>query len=310
MKNLVEGQFGHGARVTKTIKHMPTVAMSTVPFDWVKGASIRELVTKNQFSSYSCGGQALAYKGEADTGVPKSARFPYSHVFVKGGGSSEKDLIKFAVTVGLCDEKILPSYKLDGTTDEIFMENSSDITPITYINARSDQSIPMYVNLSFEGLAQAVRDHNGCLIGQYGVNNGTWQSADPKPPTIPPDDSMWAHWLIVGKACIRNGVKVIGVKNSWGNVGENGWQYLTEADLPYIFSAWTVVKSSGYKFYQNMWFGMSNQDVFALQARLGIKPTGWFGPLTFANVISYQKANGISGTGFVGILTRTKLNSS
>ena len=307
---LVEGEFGHGAIVTPTIGNMPTVGRATIPVDWITGYSCPELVTKNQGQSSSCGGQMVAYGGEIDTGTPKSAKFPYCQVFVKGGGSSEKDLLKILVTEGLCDESLLPSYEQGNPPSEYFMENNSTITPIILLNARTDQSIPEYVDLSFDGIAEAIRDHKKCYVGLYGVNNGYWLTADPKPPVGALNPSMWAHWLMFGKYGMRNGKRVLGFKNSWGNIGENGWQYITEDYLPYIFSAWTSVKGSGYKFYQNMWFGMSNQDVFALQARLGIKPTGWFGPMAFANVIAYQKANGISGTGFVGPLTRAKLNSS
>ena len=304
-----EQDFGKGAVVTPTITNMPTVGRSGVPVDWSVGFSIRELVTKNQGGSSSCGGQAVAYKGEADTGVPKSAKFPYSQVYVNGGGSGEQALTKIVVTEGLCDETIMPSYEQGNPPSEGFMENTSGITSLVLANARVDQSIPEYVDLSFDGIAEAIRDHNGCIVGFYGVNNGTMLSADPKSPIGTPNTSMWAHWVLFGKYGIRNGKRVLGFKNSWGNVGENGWQYMTEDWLPYFFSAWTFVKGSGYKFYQNMWFGCNNQDVFALQARLGIKPTGWFGPMTLANVISYQKAHKIPATGFVWPLTRGSLNT-
>lgn len=38
------------------------------------------------------------------------------------------------------------------------------------------------------------------------------------------------------------------------------------------------------------------------------KPTGWFGPLTFAAVKQYQAAHNVPPTGFVGVLTRAELN--
>jgi hypothetical protein len=307
---LTENNHGTGAIVTPTIKNMPTVAGATVPVNWDIGFSIRELVTKNQGQSSSCGGQAVSYKGEADTGIPKSAKFPYSQVYANGGGSGEQGLLKIVVTEGLCDETIVPSYEQGNPPSEYFMENTSTITPLVFMNARVNQSIPEYVDLSFDGIAEAIRDHNGCIGGIYGVNNGTWLTADPKAPTGTPNPSFWAHWVLFGKYRMRNGRRVIGFKNSWGNVGENGWQYITEDYMPYFFSAWTFVKSTGYKFYQNMFFGMNNQDVFALQARLGIKPTGWFGPMTLANVMSYQKAQKITPTGFVGPLTRGSLNTS
>lgn len=302
--------FGKGAIITPPIAKMPTLARSSIPFDWSKIFSTRELVTKNQDGSGSCGGQAVSYKGEADDGIPKSARFPYAQVFVNipGGGSGELDLIKIVVTEGLTDESLFTSYDNGNPPSEDFMRKNNDITPIVLLNARGRQGVPVYVYLDFESIAQAIRDNNGIIIGIYGANNGTWLSVNPQAPEH--IYGCWAHWLFVGKAGMYNGKKAICVKNSWGNVGDNGWQWLTEDYLPYIFSAWTFVKGNGYKFNSNMYFGKSGEDIFALQARLGIKPTGWFGPMTLANVISYQKANGIPATGFVGPLTRGKLNTS
>lgn len=306
-----EEKLGKGAVVTPTIKKMPTLPRAGAPFDWNTGYSVAELVTKNQNGSGSCGGQAVAYKGEAETGVPKSARFPYCQVFVNGGGSGEGDLIKIIVTEGLADEAVFPSYEAGNQPpSEIFMEVSSDITPAVLANAQSVTGTPVYVDLSFEGIAEAVRDNGGIIIGIAGTNNGTWLSADPLPPKD--GETKWYHWLFVGKALMRNGRKVIAVKNSWGSIGENGtgWQYLTEDYLPFIFTAWTFQKAK-YVFNNNLHLGSSGEDVFALQARLGIKPTGWFGPISMQAVIAYQKAHNISpALGFCGPITRQSLNSA
>ena len=69
----------------------------------------------------------------------------------------------------------------------------------------------------------------------------------------------------------------------------------------------------------NLYFGLKNSDmVKCLQQFLksqgqDIYPegyvTGYFGSLTKAAVIRFQKKYGIPSTGFVGILTRTKINS-
>ncbi|MDD4122847.1 MAG: peptidoglycan-binding protein [Candidatus Pacebacteria bacterium] len=63
-------------------------------------------------------------------------------------------------------------------------------------------------------------------------------------------------------------------------------------------------------FDTNLSYGMTNNDVKALQEVLGVTPTsGYFGPLTLAAVKEYQANNGIPNTGFVGPLTRQALNS-
>lgn len=54
-------------------------------------------------------------------------------------------------------------------------------------------------------------------------------------------------------------------------------------------------------------FGMTGDDVKALQTKLKIKVDGSFGLLTKAAVVNFQLANGLAGDGVVGPLTRAKL---
>lgn len=53
--------------------------------------------------------------------------------------------------------------------------------------------------------------------------------------------------------------------------------------------------------------GMRNTHVRWVQRRLGVNPTGWFGPLTKAAVVRYQSRKGIPTTGVVARLTWTAL---
>lgn len=77
-----------------------------------------------------------------------------------------------------------------------------------------------------------------------------------------------------------------------------------------------VAGASTYNFQKNFGIGSRiSPDVTELQKILIadgylkiIAPTGYFGPSTMAAVKLYQKANNISATGFVGILTRAVLN--
>ncbi len=71
-----------------------------------------------------------------------------------------------------------------------------------------------------------------------------------------------------------------------------------------------------YAFNRNLIRGSSGQDVFQLQTILiqeGLlhtaQPTYYFGNLTFGAVVSFQAKYGILRTGFVGPLTRAKLNT-
>lgn len=55
-------------------------------------------------------------------------------------------------------------------------------------------------------------------------------------------------------------------------------------------------------------FGMSDTAVRTVQARLGVRVTGYFGPLTLAAVKRFQRKHGIPTTGVVATLTWGKLN--
>lgn len=68
-------------------------------------------------------------------------------------------------------------------------------------------------------------------------------------------------------------------------------------------------------FNQNLSYGMSGSDVYQLQdvlidqGCLNHASTGYFGLITLNAVECYQAKNSIPNTGYVGILTRTSLNS-
>jgi hypothetical protein len=78
----------------------------------------------------------------------------------------------------------------------------------------------------------------------------------------------------------------------------------------------TVLGESRFKFLYNLRYNSRRDpDVTELHKVLIAagylriaKPTGWFGPLTFAAVRQYQAAHGVPPTGFVGVLTRHELN--
>ena len=145
-----------------------------------------------------------------------------------------------------------------------------------------------------------------------GSNNGTWSGEYPKPPLqgATPD---WYHFM-----CGTPDVPLITtqkekpVYQSWGtSVGINGIQKFTEnyINSGFIYDCFTVTK---HIFNTDLKFGMINTDVKYLQVKLGILPTtlgfGVFGPKTLAAVKAYQTANGIQATGYVGVLTRARLN--
>lgn len=75
------------------------------------------------------------------------------------------------------------------------------------------------------------------------------------------------------------------------------------------------VSTGATTFTKNLSVGSRGAEVSALQEALntevdaGLPVTGYFGAMTRAAVVKFQKANGISGTGTVGPLTREALNA-
>lgn len=333
-----EENFGKGGIATpkiKGIKSLTEIAGDSAPFDWVTGFDITthigEIPSKNQFSSFSCGGQASAYldyvisKFDGREITERSARFIYAPVAVKGGGSSEQALMNRLTTVGSASESLVTSYN-NGTTDETFMTTVSDFDAVDIEDAGKYKTLePVYVDLDMESIAKAIKDNGAIILGIYGINNGTWLSKFPVPPKDS-DTGLWAHWILAGKALTINGKKYIGLKNSWGDVGENGWQYIGEEYIPFLFTAWGFAKTQeiqsniipNFQFNKDLYFGMTDPDVNQLQERLkklgyfpNINTTNFFGSITKQAVINYQKANNIfPQRGYCGIKTRTRLNKT
>ena len=298
---------------------------SALPFNWNLGYDVTNklpsyLKIKNQGQSLSCGGQSMAYYGEVLEAIStkseeeRSAKFIYAQTHVYGGGSYLRDNCDIAVKQGWARESVLTSYQGNNTPTEAFITDDRDITP----EARNDASISKAlsyasVDLNIDAVAQAVANNYGAIILIQGSNNGTWLSAYPKVPVN--GEATWNHFLYIGKAKLIDGKKYLCALNSWGpDVGLNGWQWISEDFFTSgrILEVRTLVfkdKPSQFVFNNNLFWGMKNAEVLQLQARLNVIQTGFFGSLTFNAVRKYQQANGISSTGFVGPLTRAKLNS-
>lgn len=239
MNTLVENRFGHGALLhIEDSRDYIYVGKATISYDWTKTFDIETKVgvipSKDQGQSYSCGGQAWSYyagvlKAIKD-GTPyqdRSAKYVYAQTFVPGGGSDGRVNSTLCVNQGVSQETLCLSYENGQTPSEAFMERPLDITPQAKNDALSDES-SVYASIitnNIESVAQTIVANNGVVLGVIGQDNGTWLSANPQKPTA----YGWAHWLYAGKIRMNNGIKQIGVKNSWGDgVGENGWQWLNE----------------------------------------------------------------------------------
>jgi len=106
-----------------------------------------ELPTKNQGDSGSCGGQAFSYYGQALAAyyphsiIERSAKYPYSQVYVAGGGSSDRDLAQIAIRQGFAPESLCASYQDGQPPTEAFMERPQDITARARIAAAGEKIV-------------------------------------------------------------------------------------------------------------------------------------------------------------------------
>lgn len=302
-------------RQKSDFKYKDLVGYAPQPFDWETGFELPEIEAKDQNQSSSCGGFACSYFMETLFGQIKSPKFIYSLAKdIRYRGTSKIGLCSTLKNIGSCDETVCPSFK-DGVCTEEFVSNREDITQeMKDLASKSKILVYSNVNFDFESIAQALRDNKGVIIGLTGTNNGTWRTEYPMSTNGAELQYCWRHWLFVTGARLINGKKHIKVLNSWGNVGNKGYQWLNEAHTKDIWEAFTFTKASDYVFTQTLRLGMRNTHVGMLQKKLkelgyfNHSVTSLFGTITLSAVRKFQKDNGLFADGIVGKKTNFALN--
>jgi hypothetical protein len=120
MKILTEEQFGHGGiknKIDSRDYQFSDIASATPPFDWNTSYDIETIIgkmpVKNQYQSYSCGGQAWAsysYALDQTDRTEKSAKFIYAQTNIPPGGSDGRTNSNLCVKEGVSQEMLCPSY--------------------------------------------------------------------------------------------------------------------------------------------------------------------------------------------------------
>lgn len=228
--------------------------------EWTKGYDIEKVLgykikPKNQMQSYSCVGQANSlYKWildalETSEYDEESAKAIYSQISL---GYTKwaylRDWAKILVEWGSLPESSVRSYKADGTTDETFMMDETWLTEKLQEEAKTyrwkDYKLITWIWIDY--FARAIKDWFGCVIWVVWVNNWTWSSTRPVPPSdITKPENLWWHALYAWRFRLNNWKKEIWVLNSWGNVGEEWWQWLGEDwfanEWRWVFNPWVVI---------------------------------------------------------------------
>lgn len=309
------------------------IAMGSAPYDWSKVYNIEDKVgilkPKDQDGSSSCGGQAwgeyIAALEAIITGTFEecSAKFIYNQTHAPGGGSAGRPNCDLCVKTGVCLESLCPSYDNGNPAGEAFYLKN-DITPEAFANAQKNKTISYaIVDANIDSVAQAIESNNGCILGITGQNNGTWLTPFPKPPTT--TLGGWNHWVYAGRVMKIGGKKYIGFLNSWGDVGDRGWQWVGEdyfnaLNGGAIWSCWTMIYKPQTDYQQHTFtkflrFGMIDSEVKFLQEALkrdgcfpNIPTTNYFGKITLASVKKFQVKHQLVADGLAGKNTNTKLS--
>jgi len=231
-------------------------AFGSKPFDWENGYDVEKylgfkLPIKNQQNSLSCVGQGSSYYKQLyeyylkRVSKEKSAKSVYSQIFLPQGGAWLRDAMRLICDYGINLEEDVPSYQYGDNVPEEFIRDKS------WMNYSMTKKAKYYANSSYyridgfsiDDFAKAIEIGKGALIAVTGNNNGTWYSKFPKPPTDDiPQSELWGHAVVAVGALMIDNKKYIKIKNSWGNIGENGYQYLGEewftSDGKWIFNPW------------------------------------------------------------------------
>ena len=247
MNTLIEGKFGHGSihqpirrKIKKALRK--SIVASTSPVNWDKGYDVRDTIgpitIKNQGTSSSCGGQAGSYFIEIHRRLNKltegavSAKSIYAPIHYPNGGTTINDLERQIMSQGANLEASVPSYDAYGAPlSEIMMQDTSWQTDKTRSDAFTRAGYtPSDIADDIDTVAANISTWGAVLFEVKGQNGHipSWLSSTPPAPMPSTGEPYWYHFMAgVGYKMI-NGKKAIICLQSWGNVGDNGVQYLTE----------------------------------------------------------------------------------
>lgn len=226
-------------------------------------------------------------------------------------GTDMLSIMKTLKSVGVCDYSLLGN---DSTLPVAQYTDPSVITAAMDINAQNAKigAYAFQFNPTMEQIKQAIYDFGAVLVlMQIGSEFWTpsWKEADILPLRTPASP-VGGHFVLAHSY----DEQYVYFRNEWSSAwGRNGDGYFGENYIPFIKEIGTAFDVPD---LLNTDFGYSSAgiDVMRIQRYLVSHgfgtyiPTGFFGSQTLVSVQNFQKTYGIPATGYVGPLTRTKLN--
>lgn len=284
---------------------------------------LSNIEVEHQHQIPACGSHAGAFLKDVqetiETKTPqrKSPMFLWKKIKLIDGyppesGTDMLSIFKTLKAVGVCDSSLMPN---DTSVSVSEYTDHSTVTPAMNENAKN-ALVGVYGFAwapSFEQIKRAIYENKAILmlikVGEE-MWTPSWDEVDIL-PMRPPKNIVSGHF-VVGHSYDE---KRIYFRNSWGNTwGRAGDGYFEENYLPFVIEIGTAVDVPKGTFNKDLYYGMANVDVWTLQKFLvkggfgTFTPTGFFGFKTLEAVKKFQTKYSIPNTGYVGVLTRARLN--
>lgn len=234
-------------------------------------------------------------------------------------GLPSRETAKVLTTVGTVKD----TGQDNNTLPHAVYVNSYVITPAMRTEANLYRSGGFaFPTLTTIGLQQAVYKAKAIAVSIW----IDWDCIDPDGTVHPPKKADGGHEVDIRGWEYNYGRPRFVFKNWWPGWGTNGNGYINfdeMKDVVYDAIALTDIpndlieraKTMQYIFLTDLKLGTVSPAVVQLQNRLRdyhlfsyMSSTGFFGPLTFEAVRSYQKLKGLPVTGYFGPLTRAMMN--
>lgn len=275
----------------------------------------------------ACGSHSGAHLKAIQKGRRFTPRFTWADIKSFDGypidsGTDMRSIFKSITKAGPLDFEMLAN---DVTLDKQTYAHPAITTAMKLSASKySGDGYGFIQDLSFNGIKQFIADHGpSILLLRVGEEwwtspsgQGSWNESDILPIRIP-NPAVSGHF-VVAHSYDENHVYFL---NSWSDAwGRKGHGYFGKEYMPYIFDMGALFPLI---FKKDLQKGMTDADVKKLQQVLNKNPktqvaltgpgspgneTEYFGSLTFEAVKKFQTLNGVPNTGYVGPLTRAKLN--